>query len=78
MKFDEVKELSVKALKDFKHKLILSFTTKNYKTKYNVGLNPVIASSKLYFEYEKLYNDAISKTIHSKLPVPSKRCKTTK
>lgn len=65
---DEVKEFSENAVKDFKHKLMLSFTNENYKTKYNGGLNPVIAISKLYFEYEKLYNDAVSKNIHLALP----------
>ncbi|QWT86123.1 hypothetical protein KBP46_22290 [Chryseobacterium sp. PCH239] len=59
---DEVKELSESAVKDFKHKLMLSFTNENYKTKYNGGLNPVIAISKLYFEYENLYNSAKNKS----------------
>ncbi|MCT3777164.1 hypothetical protein HZQ64_09080 [Elizabethkingia anophelis] len=59
---DEVKELSENAVKDFKHKLMLSFTNKNYKTRYNEGLNPVIAISKLYFEYENLYNSAKNKS----------------
>ena len=60
---DEVKEFSEKAVKDFKNKLMLSFTNENYKTKFNGGMNPnLIAIGKLYFEYENLYNSAKNKS----------------
>lgn len=60
---DEVKEFSENAVKDFKHKLMLSFINENYKTKFNGGIDPyLIAIGKLYFEYENLYNSAKNKS----------------
>lgn len=59
---DEIKEFSESAVKEFKDKLLLSFTNENYKTEVNGGINPyIIVIAKLYFEYESLYNNAKNK-----------------
>ncbi|WP_313100556.1 hypothetical protein [Epilithonimonas sp.] len=55
---DEVKIFSENAVKDFKHKLMLSFTNENYKTK-TVGFMPTHYNYVLgLIEYEKLYDIA--------------------
>ncbi len=55
---DEVKIFSENAVKDFKHKLMLSFKNENYKTK-TVGFMPTNYNYVLgLIEYEKLYDMA--------------------
>ena len=55
---DEVKIFSENAVKDFKHKLMLSFKYENYKTK-TVGFMPTHYNYVLgLIEYEKLYDIA--------------------
>ncbi|ROI14619.1 hypothetical protein [Epilithonimonas hominis] len=55
---DEVKIFSENAVKDFKHKLMLSFKYENYKTK-TVGFMPTHYNYVLgLIEYEKLYDMA--------------------
>lgn len=59
---DEVKIFSENAVKDFKHKLMLSFTNENYKTK-TIGFMPTNYNYVIgLIEYEKLYNSAKNKS----------------
>lgn len=59
---DEVKIFSENAVKDFKHKLMLSFTNENYKTK-TVGFMPTNYNYVIgLIEYENLYNSAKNKS----------------
>jgi len=65
---DEVKLLSEKAVKDFKQKLMLSFTNENYQTK-TIGLMPIHYNYAIgLIEYEKLYNSAKNKSDDISLP----------
>ncbi|SEH39966.1 hypothetical protein [Epilithonimonas hominis] len=65
---DEVKIFSENAVKDFKHKLMLSFKYENYKTK-TVGFMPTHYNYVLgLIEYEKLYNSAKNKSDDISLP----------
>jgi len=79
---DEVMELSENALKENKHKLMLSFNNETYKTKFNGGFDPyLIAIGKLYYDYQKLYRDAVSKknisnSLVSRLPEESNKSAT--
>ncbi|MEG2078524.1 hypothetical protein [Chryseobacterium sp.] len=60
--FDEVKIFSENAVIDFRHKLMLSFTNENYKTK-TVGFMPPHYNYVLgLIEYENLYNSAKNKS----------------
>lgn len=65
---DEVKIFSENQIKDLKHRLMLSFTNENYKTK-TVGFMPTHYNYAIaLIEYEKLYNSAKNKSDDISLP----------
>ncbi|MEG1023272.1 MAG: hypothetical protein RSF34_02285, partial [Flavobacterium sp.] len=58
---EEVIEFCKKAIKSTKESLIVSFSNKHYKGKYENGTAPFLSQMKTYIEYGNLYKEAIRK-----------------